>query len=134
MTLPQLDAPGTGIAITDLSKTFRSSGRTVQALDGVTLNTPRGSFISLLGPSGCGKSTVLRMLAGLETPGSGQIQVNGSTVAPGKRAPGMGIAFQDAALLPWRSVRSNIRLPLEIQGTKDEDTVDHLINLVGLSG
>jgi NitT/TauT family transport system ATP-binding protein len=123
-----------GIQITGLDKEFRSGRRTVTALEDVTLSTPRGSFLSLLGPSGCGKSTILRILAGLETPSAGTVAVNGTPVAPGRRAEGMGIAFQDPALLPWRSVQKNIRLPLEIQGRKDDGIVDELIELVGLQG
>jgi NitT/TauT family transport system ATP-binding protein len=123
-----------GIEISGLDKVFRSGRRTVQALDDVSLSTPRGSFLSLLGPSGCGKSTILRILAGLETPTAGTVAVNGAPVAPGRRADGMGIAFQDPALLPWRSVRTNIRLPLEIQRRQDDGIVDELIDLVGLSG
>ncbi|WP_255595385.1 ABC transporter ATP-binding protein [Cellulomonas sp. C5510] len=123
-----------GIEITGLSKEFRSGRRTVTALEDVSLSTPRGSFLSLLGPSGCGKSTILRILAGLETPTAGTVAVNGTPVAPGKRADGMGIAFQDPALLPWRSVQKNIRLPLEIQKRRDDGIVDELIDLVGLRG
>ncbi|NHT18105.1 ABC transporter ATP-binding protein [Cellulomonas sp. IC4_254] len=126
--------PAPGIEITGLGKEFRSGRRSVTALEDVTLSTPRGSFLSLLGPSGCGKSTILRILAGLETPTSGTVAVNGTPVAPGKRADGMGIAFQDPALLPWRSVQKNIRLPLEIQKRQDDGIVAELIELVGLSG
>jgi NitT/TauT family transport system ATP-binding protein len=123
-----------GIEVTGLHKEFRSGRRTVTALEDVSLSTPKGSFLSLLGPSGCGKSTILRILAGLETPSAGTVAVNGTPVAPGKRADGMGIAFQDPALLPWRSVQKNIRLPLEIQGRTDDGIVDELIELVGLQG
>ncbi|WP_454049276.1 ABC transporter ATP-binding protein [Cellulomonas sp. Marseille-Q8402] len=132
--VPTSAAAAPGIEITGLHKEFRSGRRTVTALEDVSLSTPRGSFLSLLGPSGCGKSTILRILAGLETPTAGTVAVNGTPVAPGKRAEGMGIAFQDPALLPWRSVQKNIRLPLEIQGRKDDGIVDELIELVGLTG
>lgn len=128
-------ADGQGIHITGLSKEFKmAGGKRFLALSDVELSTPRGSFVSLIGPSGCGKSTVLRILAGLETPTAGSVQVNGETVAPGHAAAGMGIAFQDPALLPWRSVRRNIELPLEIQHKKDDQLVSDLIKLVGLDG
>jgi len=123
-----------GITLRGVTKVFgQGSGATV-ALEGVDLTTPPGSFVSLIGPSGCGKSTILRMLAGLESPSSGTITVGGQEVGLGKRPSGLGIAFQDSALLPWRSVRTNIRLPIEITGRGDPAAIDDLIELVGLKG
>jgi NitT/TauT family transport system ATP-binding protein len=126
---------GTGLHIQDLSKTFTVGRKEVIALEGATLHTDKGSFLSLLGPSGCGKSTILRILAGLETPTSGRAVVDGKSPAELRRAHELGIAFQDAALLPWRSVESNIRLPFQVSGEKpDESLVRELIKLVGLEG
>ena len=126
---------GTGLHIANLSKSFGSGRRTVTALDDVTLHTAQGSFLSLLGPSGCGKSTILRILAGLEEPTSGTAQVDGKSPARLRAGHELGIAFQDAALLPWRSVESNLRLPFQVSGQPvDHELVAELIRLVGLSG
>ena len=127
---------GTGIQITGLSKTFAvAGGKSVTALQDTDLHTDQGSFLALLGPSGCGKSTILRILADLENPTSGDIRVDGKTPAELRRNSELGIAFQDHALLPWRSVLKNIQLPFEVAGRKvDKDYINELIDLVGLRG
>ncbi|PFG37272.1 NitT/TauT family transport system ATP-binding protein [Flavimobilis soli] len=126
---------GTGVRIENLTKTFGSGKRSVTALDDTTLFTDQGTFLSLLGPSGCGKSTILRILAGLEQPTSGTALVDGRTPLELREAHELGIAFQDSALLPWRSVVANIRLPFEVAGVRPDDAlVEELIRLVGLEG
>ncbi|MFI6867939.1 ABC transporter ATP-binding protein [Nocardia sp. NPDC050406] len=126
---------GTGIHLSGLSKTFKAGRRTVAALDSVDLHTEQGVFLSLLGPSGCGKSTILRILAGLEEPSAGTAKINGLTPAQLRGQHELGIAFQDSALLPWRSVESNIKLPLQVAGiTPDPALITDLIELVGLQG
>ncbi len=135
---PQQLQPGQavhGLELRGVTKTFGHGKRAVAAIDTISLNAPRGSFTALLGPSGCGKSTLLRMIADLEQPTGGEILVNGAHPQDLRRAHQMGVAFQDSALLPWRSVESNIRLPLQLaKRPESNDSVRALIDLVGLSG
>ena len=135
-TDPAADAgSATGLNIQGLSKTFTLGRKSVHALEATNLGTRRGSFLSVLGPSGCGKSTILRILAGLEKPTGGTALINGLSMQEMQRQHQLGIAFQDAALLPWRTVASNIRVPLEVAGIRPEPgLIDDLIQLVGLQG
>ncbi|SNT47787.1 NitT/TauT family transport system ATP-binding protein [Asanoa hainanensis] len=124
-----------GFVATNVSKSFRLGRSSVLALDGVDLTTTNGSFTALLGPSGCGKSTLLRIFAGLESATSGQVLVHGQDPDKLRREHRVGVAFQDSALLPWRSVESNIRLPHQIAGRKaDPAEIADLVKLVGLGG
>ncbi|WP_231332707.1 ABC transporter ATP-binding protein [Actinomadura graeca] len=123
-----------GIRTSGLKKVFAAKGSSVEALREFTFASRRGEFVGLLGPSGCGKSTVLRVLADLETPTAGEVTVHGRTPRELREGNGVGIAFQDAGLLPWRSVEANIRLPLEVAGRRDPEGVAELIRLVGLKG
>lgn len=125
---------GQGIVVDRVAKTFTINGESLTALEDVSFETGRGSFVALLGPSGCGKSTVLRILADLDTPSSGSVSVNGEHPGVARRARHLGLAFQDAALLPWRTVQQNVELPLELAGRRDPDAVAELLRLVGLRG
>ncbi|WP_284327475.1 ABC transporter ATP-binding protein [Demequina litorisediminis] len=126
---------GTGLHIDGLTKVFTTRTGSVTALQDAHIQTAQGSLLALLGPSGCGKSTILRILAGLEEPTSGTIRVDGRTPEDLRAYNELGIAFQDSALLPWRSVYKNIRLPFEVAGVAvDDDYIAELISLVGLNG
>jgi len=111
-------------------------GREVTALDHVDLTVGAGEFVSLIGPSGCGKSTLLRLVADLDTPTSGTITVFGRSAEQARLAHDYGIAFQQAGLLPWRTVRANIELPLSLHGVgrgARRERADEMIALVGLT-
>ncbi|WP_346899321.1 ABC transporter ATP-binding protein [uncultured Roseibium sp.] len=125
------------IAINHVSRSFAGRGAVVQALDDVSLDCPAGSFTALIGPSGCGKSTMLRIALGLDTPNEGDVRIGGMKPFQAARSGMTGVAFQDAALMPWRTVEDNIMLPLDVLNRNRmafEEKVAQLIDLVGLSG
>lgn len=125
------------ISLTGVNKTYTGRGKTVEALKSLTLSCKPGSFTALLGPSGCGKSTILRLALGLDAPDNGDILIEGKKPSVATREGLTGIAFQDAALMPWRSVKHNIALPLEILGRSrraHREKIQQLIELVGLAG
>ena len=130
-----MDAPP-AIELREAGKTFASGrGRTVTALQQMSLTVAKGEFVAILGPSGCGKSTVLRLVAALETPDTGTVSIHGDTPRALSAQHRLGVAFQDHALLPWLDVQANIALPYQIAGrTVDAARVDALIALVGLKG
>ena len=107
------------LQVRGVSKTFVSRGNLVQALAPVDLDVEAGEFVCLLGASGCGKSTLLSLIAGLETPTSGHITANGTPVA----GPGIDrvLLFQDAALFPWLTVKSNVEFGLKQLGKSAQE-------------
>ena len=124
------------IQLEGVSKTFRTtSGGTIDALDRIDLTIGASEFISIVGPSGCGKTTLLRIIAGLEGGHGGTFRLAGEAVAGPSRD--IGIVFQDATLLPWRTVLNNVLLPAQVlrMDAKVAMTTAHrLIDLVGLRG
>lgn len=106
----------------------------LDAVDGVDFDLPAGSLGVLVGPSGCGKSTLLRMAAGLIQPSSGRIAFGDETPEQLRRRRRVGFAFQDPALLSWRSVRRNVELPFDLAGLAiDRAWIDELLGIVGLA-
>jgi NitT/TauT family transport system ATP-binding protein len=119
------------LSVNDVSAIYPDESGGLHALNGVTFSVNPSEFVCVLGPSGSGKSTLLRIIAGLLKPTSGQVHFTE------QRPPRIGFVFQNPNLMPWRSVRQNILLPLEIE-KKDPVTslqkADELIDLVGLNG
>jgi len=125
MTIPEIHFQAVG---------KRFSFASASVLEGISLSIEKGEFVSIIGPSGCGKSTLLKLVAGLSPCSQGEIQVNGMTPANAREI--VSFIFQDATLLPWRTVQKNVALALELEGrTRDETaaTTESLLQLVGLS-
>lgn len=106
---------GLSLELRDVQRRFFVKGRDpFTAVERTTLSVPAGSFVSVVGPSGCGKSTLLSLIAGLHTPCSGTVVIDG-LVNQGVRRD-VGMMFQRDALLPWRTVIDNVALPLRYRG------------------
>jgi NitT/TauT family transport system ATP-binding protein len=125
------------IQIQGVGKKFRvrDADRLFTALDDITLDVRSGEFLTLVGPSGCGKSTLLDLLAGLDSPTTGRILLNGTPV----NGPGLdrGIVFQQYALFPWRTALSNIEFGLEAKAVPKKERAERArtyLDLVGLRG
>lgn len=117
------------ISFEDVTMRFggRSSRDAVTALERITFDVCPGEFVSLIGPSGCGKSTILGLASGLSQPSSGAIV---------RRTDNLGYVFQDAALMPWRTVRRNVELMAQLDGvdrTTRRRRADETLELVGLT-
>jgi NitT/TauT family transport system ATP-binding protein len=133
--VPQPSEPGTPapaapardvvVRVEDVSKAYGHTGDAVLALDHIDLTVERGEFVCLLGASGCGKSTLLNLIAGLDKPGLGRVEVDGRT----------GLMFQESALFPWLTVHKNVELALRFAGVpkrERKERVRQLLDLVHL--
>jgi NitT/TauT family transport system ATP-binding protein len=124
------------IRLDKIAKRFRLKNEEVNAVAEATLSVRKGEFVSLIGPSGCGKSTLLKMIADLEQPSSGAIEVEGGSPTAARKARRLGMVFQEPVLLAWRNALDNVRLPLEISGMAPPPgagSPEALLDLVGLS-
>ena len=136
-TSQQVDAPGasTVYRLENVGKVYLRNA--LVALKGVSINLAEGSFSSVIGSSGCGKSTLLKIMAGLLPATSGTVELRGSPVT-GPR-PDIGMMFQQATLLPWRTTIDNILLPISMREGKaaaraSREKAEALMELVGIKG
>ncbi len=140
-TSPTSDAAGAAgspaVSVVNVGKVFEGKrGAQVIALEDINLTVARGEFVSLIGPSGCGKSTLMRLIADLDQPTSGELTVFGKSAHQARMDQDYGIAFQQAGLLPWRTVRQNIELPLQLHKVGKAERTQRsreLLALVGLA-
>jgi NitT/TauT family transport system ATP-binding protein len=130
-----IEERSTIIEARSLGKVYGAANATTTALHDVTFSVKEGAFVSLVGPSGCGKSTLLQILAGLVSSSTGDVLVDGASVR--KPQPGkITVVFQDATLLPWKTVSENVLFPLEIQNVPPDERAaraNEMLALVGLS-
>lgn len=127
-----LDTQSKYVELRDVSFSYSK----VHAVGPISFDIHRNSVLSVIGPSGCGKTTLLYLLAGLLSPNSGRISVGGEPPTALLGTGRLGIIFQDAALLPWRSVTDNVRLPIELlrqHGAAENNDIANLLSMVGLS-
>lgn len=123
----------TALRVADANMVFDTAHGPLQAIENLNLEVREGAFTSLVGPSGCGKSTLLWAVAGLQRLTSGSVQVFGEEVVAPK--PELGLIFQEANLLPWRTLQKNIEFPFEIMGrTPDRERIASLLEVTGLAG
>ena len=125
-----------GIKISHVTQSFpdRTTGGEFIALDDVSLDVPAGEFLVLVGPTGCGKSTLLDLVAGLSTPASGELTLDGTPI----KGPGLdrGVVFQQYALFPWRTAQANVEFGLEekkVPRKQRAERAREVLDLVGLS-
>jgi NitT/TauT family transport system ATP-binding protein len=130
--MSDIDTGGLAVCLRAVTKVYDNG---VMALGPLDLDVRRGEFVSLLGPSGCGKSTALRLIAGLNAPTSGTVEV-AHRAGEARAAHSIGFVFQEPTLMPWASVKENVRLPLKLAhapAVAANDRVGEALAQVGLS-
>lgn len=135
LPITQPSMPSTYIQLHQVNKTYQSKDGLVSAVNDVSFDINEAEFIAIVGPSGCGKTTILKMIAGLVPHSSGTITINGTAVN-GPHTD-LGIVFQDAVLLDWRDVLSNVMLQIDIRGldrATHETRALELLKTTGLTG
>ena len=123
------------LSIRHLNLTYPNGNGGLPVLAHLSFDVAPGEFLCIVGPSGCGKSSLLKVMAGLRQPTSGEIIFEGEPLTGPRRR--IGFVFQKANLMPWRTVLQNITLPLELQGMPSDEArarAEDLVELVGLSG
>jgi len=123
------------LSLRHISLAYPTGDGELLALADVSFDVAPGEFVCIVGPSGCGKSSLLRLMAGLHPPTAGEIIFEGEPLTRPRRR--IGVVFQKANLMPWRTVRQNIALPLELGGVPAQEAASRandLIELVGLTG
>jgi NitT/TauT family transport system ATP-binding protein len=133
-TLNNNPVRGTTLTLHEVSHRFDLEGQPLPVLDRISLRIGRGEFVALLGPSGCGKSTLLRLVAGLDSPTTGRLFVEGQAIEGPD--PSRVVVFQDPTLYPWRTVWGNVALGLEARGLlrTHRERIEAALRLVGLTG
>lgn len=123
------------VTVRGLSKSFALNGRRLDVLRGLQLSVGGGESLAIVGPSGCGKTTLLRVLAGLEDPDDGEVEIDGAPVHGIGRQ--RAVIFQEPRLLPWLTVLQNVAFGLEVRGIDPrgaQDRARRYIRLVGMTG
>lgn len=127
--------PSIDVRLSEISKKFPDANESLTVVDDVSLHIPGGTTTALVGPSGCGKSTLLRIAAGLETASSGRVSLGGAPPEKHRKQGALAVAFQEDALLPWRTLAGNVALGRRLAKLPPApDRIADLINRVGLAG
>jgi putative ABC transport system ATP-binding protein len=129
------------LIVRDLSKTYQSGGQELAAVRNVSFQVEPGETVAIIGPSGSGKTTLHGLLAGLDRPSTGVVELEGTDLGrlsedqrARLRRERIGFVFQSFQLIPTLTARENVEVPLELRGTPDAERATHLLDRVGLGG